>query len=71
MEVAGNAQSLAASLNHSAFNLANALGAYLGGWVLTQNMGWLAPIQIGSALSLSGLLIFIIALLIEKNSRKN
>ncbi len=71
MEVAGNAQSLAASLNHSAFNLANALGAYLGGWVLTQNMGWLAPIQIGSALSLSGLLIFIIALLIEKNSQKN
>lgn len=71
MEVAGNAQSLAASLNHSAFNLANALGAYLGGWVLTQNMGWLAPIQIGSALSLSGLLIFIIALLIEKNGQKN
>ncbi len=71
MEVAGNAQSLAASLNHSAFNLANALGAYWGGWVLTQNMGWLAPIQIGSALSLSGLLIFIIALLIEKNSQKN
>ena len=71
MEVAGNAQSLAASLNHSAFNLANALGAYLGGWVLTQNMGWLAPIQIGSALSLSGLIIFIIALLVEKNSQKN
>ncbi|TCB79676.1 MFS transporter [Acinetobacter sp. ANC 3781] len=71
MEVAGNAQSLAASLNHSAFNLANALGAYLGGWVLTQNMGWLAPIQIGSALSLSGLLIFIIALLVEKNGQKN
>lgn len=71
MEVAGNAQSLAASLNHSAFNLANALGAYLGGVVLTQNMGWLAPIQIGSALSLSGLIIFIIALLVEKNSQKN
>ena len=71
MEVAGNAQSLAASLNHSAFNLANALGAYLGGWVLTQNMGWLAPIQIGSALSLSGLLIFIIALFVEKNGQKN
>lgn len=69
MEVAGNAQSLAASLNHSAFNLANALGAYLGGVVLTQNMGWLAPIQIGSALSLSGLIIFIIALLVEKNSQ--
>lgn len=71
MEVAGNAQSLAASLNHSAFNLANALGAYLGGWVLTQNMGWLAPIQIGSALSLSGLLIFIITLFVEKNGQKN
>lgn len=28
MDVAGDAQTLAASLNHSAFNLANALGAF-------------------------------------------
>jgi DHA1 family inner membrane transport protein len=31
MDVAGDAQTLAAALNHSAFNTANALGAWLGG----------------------------------------
>ena len=31
MDVAGDAQTLAAALNHSAFNMANALGAWLGG----------------------------------------
>lgn len=70
MEVAGEAQSLAASLNHSAFNLANAIGAYLGGWVLTHNLGWLAPIQIGSILSLGGLIIIFIAFFVEKNQTK-
>ena len=69
MNVAGEAQGLAASLNHSAFNIANALGAYLGGWVLTHNLGWLAPIQIGSLLSLGGLVIFFIAYSIEKSNR--
>ncbi len=32
MDVAGEAQTLGAALNHSAFNAANALGPYLGGW---------------------------------------
>ncbi|EPG7852881.1 MFS transporter [Acinetobacter baumannii] len=71
MEVAGEAQSLAASLNHSAFNLANALGAYLGGWVLTHNLGWLAPIQIGSILSLGGLAILLIAFCMHKSQKFN
>ena len=33
MDTAAEAQTLAAALNHSAFNLANALGAWLGGMV--------------------------------------
>ncbi|MDR0237991.1 MFS transporter [Acinetobacter sp.] len=70
MEVADKAQSLAASLNHSAFNLANALGAYLGGWVLNHHLGWLAPIQIGTALSLGGLIIFMIAISIQKSQSR-
>ncbi|TCB78219.1 MFS transporter [Acinetobacter sp. ANC 4173] len=70
MHVAGDAQALAASLNHSAFNLANALGAFLGGWVLTHDMGWLAPIWIGSILSLGGLLILLIAFFVEKSTQK-
>lgn len=63
---AGNAQSLAASLNHSAFNFANALGAFLGGLTLEHNLGWLSPFGVGILLSLGGLLMFFIPLKIEK-----
>lgn len=68
MDIAGDAQTLAASLNHSAFNLANALGAFLGGWVLSHNMGWLAPIWVGFVLSLGGLIVLLIALAYAKYS---
>lgn len=65
MDVAGESQALAASLNHSAFNVANALGAFLGGFVITHQMGWTAPVWVGLALSLSGLLLFKLALSVE------
>ncbi|ATZ67097.1 MFS transporter [Acinetobacter haemolyticus] len=68
MDIAGDAQTLAASLNHSAFNLANALGAFLGGWVLSHNMGWLAPIWVGFVLSLGGLIVLLIAFAYAKYS---
>lgn len=68
MDIAGDAQTLAASLNHSAFNLANALGAFLGGWVLSHNMGWLAPIWVGFVVSLGGLIVLLIALAYAKYS---
>jgi len=51
--------------------LANALGAFLGGWVLSHNMGWLAPIWVGFVLSLGGLAILLIALAYAKYSQKN
>ncbi len=65
MDVAGESQALAASLNHSAFNVANALGAFLGGFVISHQMGWVAPVWVGLALSLSGLLLFKLALSVE------
>jgi DHA1 family inner membrane transport protein len=40
MDVAEDAQTLAAALNHSAFNIANALGAWLGGSVIALGLGW-------------------------------
>ena len=69
IDVSGEAQGRAASLNHSAFNMANALGAYLGGLVISQQLGWTAPIWLGVVLSLSGLLIFGLALAVEKRGR--
>lgn len=58
MDVAGDAQTLAAALNHSAFNLANALGAWLGGVTISLGLGWESTGWVGMLLALGGLLIF-------------
>jgi DHA1 family inner membrane transport protein len=58
MDVAGEAQVLAAALNHSAFNMANALGAWLGGVAITAGLGWTSTGWVGALLALAGLAIF-------------
>ncbi|WP_454689915.1 MFS transporter [Achromobacter aloeverae] len=55
MDVAGDAQTLAAALNHSAFNIANALGAWLGGLAIDAGLGWSSTGWVGSLLALAGL----------------
>jgi DHA1 family inner membrane transport protein len=55
MEVAGDAQMLGAALNHSALNLANALGAWLGGLVIAAGHGYRAPSAVGAGLAAFGL----------------
>lgn len=55
MSVAGEAQTLAASLNHSAFNLANAIGASLGGMVIAAGGGWASTGWVGAALATGGI----------------
>ncbi len=55
MDVAGDAQSLAAALNHSAFNVANALGPLLGGMAIAAGFGFTATGYVGCALALAGL----------------
>ncbi len=57
MDVAGDAQTLAAALNHSAFNFANALGAWLGGVSLAAGLGWASLGGVGALLSAAGLLV--------------
>lgn len=61
MDVAGDAQALAAALNHSAFNTANALGPFLGGLAIREGLGWTSTGPVGAALALLGFLIWIIA----------
>jgi len=61
------AQTLAASLNHSAFNAANALGAWLGGLAIISPLSWQGTGWVGCALSIVGLLLFWIT---KKHSRK-
>ncbi len=68
MDVAGDAQTLAAALNHSAFNAANALGAWLGGLVLAAGLGLTAPMWVAVGLTLAGLAIFLTAVALERRA---
>ena len=61
MDVAGRAQTLAAALNHSAFNAANALGPFLGGIAIAHGFGLASTGLVGSCLALSGLVIWAVA----------
>ena len=71
MQVAGKAQTLAATLNHSAFNIANALGAFLGAYVVQQGLPMTQTATYGAILPVLGMVIFIVALLKEVADRKN
>jgi MFS transporter, DHA1 family, inner membrane transport protein len=61
MDVAGDAQSLAAALNHSAFNVANALGPWLGGMAIAAGFGLESTGYVGCALALAGLAVWAIS----------
>ncbi len=67
MDVAADAQTLAAALNHAAFNLANALGAWLGGVVIAGGYGWTATGWVGAALAAGGFVVFGFSLLRQRN----
>jgi DHA1 family inner membrane transport protein len=66
MDVAGDAQGLAASLNHSAFNAANALGPFLGGLAIAHGYGWTSPGWVGSGLALGGLLLWMVSMAMDR-----
>jgi MFS transporter, DHA1 family, inner membrane transport protein len=61
MDVAGEAQALAAALNHSAFNTANALGPWLGGMAIAAGLGWTSTGWVGCGLALGGLVIWAVS----------
>ena len=67
MDVAGEAQALAAALNHSAFNTANALGPWLGGMAIAAGWGWTSTGYVGAALALGGLAVWCLAMLSARN----
>lgn len=62
MAAAGDAQMLGAALNHSSLNIANGLGAWLGGLVIAAGAGYAAPALVGAALAAAGLVIFLVGL---------
>ncbi|MDF0543441.1 MFS transporter [Sphingobium sp. H39-3-25] len=69
MDVAGDAQALAAALNHSAFNTANALGPWLAGLAVAGGYGLPSTGYVGSALALGGLAIWGLAMIDQRGRR--
>ena len=68
MAVAGPARTLGAAMNHSSLNLANALGAWAGGLVITAGYGLRAPALVGAALSLAGLAVLGVSLVVHRRT---
>ena len=66
MDVAADAQTLAAALNHSALNIANATGAWIGGLVIAAGLGYTAPAAAGAVLAALGLLILTISVVLQR-----
>lgn len=58
MDVAGDAQTLAAASHHAAFNVANALGPWLGGLAITAGFGWTSTGYVGAGTAALGLLLY-------------
>lgn len=70
MDVALGAQTLAAASNHSAFNIANALGPWLGGLAISAGLGWTSTGYIGAATAVCGLVVFAWAWHHERQTRE-
>ncbi len=68
MQVAGTAQTIGAAMNHASLNIANALGAWLGGLVVAAGFGYTAPSWVGAGLSVAGLLVLLASAALHRRS---
>lgn len=66
MDVAGDAQTLAAALHHAAFNAANALGPWLGGLAIAAGHGWTSTGWVGVGLALGGFAIWMVSWALDR-----
>ena len=66
MDVAHDAQTLAAALNHSSLNIGNATGAWVGGLVIATGYGYTAPAAAGALLAAAGLLVLTVSVLVQR-----
>ncbi|NYE63456.1 DHA1 family inner membrane transport protein [Duganella sp. 1224] len=66
MDVAGDAQTVAAALNHSAFNCANAIGAWCGGLAIAHGMRLQSTGPVGAALAMGGIAVLALSVWLER-----
>ncbi|MFS4105189.1 MFS transporter [Streptomyces sp. SID8499] len=66
LDQAHGAPTLASALNIGAFNLGNALSAWLGGLVIAAGFGYTAPNWVGAALAAGALLLAVLSAALER-----
>jgi DHA1 family inner membrane transport protein len=69
LSYADHAPTLASGANIAAFNLGNALGAWLGGLTIAAGLGYTSPLWVGSAMTVGALLIVAIAASTARRTR--
>ncbi|WP_153035885.1 MFS transporter [Amycolatopsis sp. YIM 10] len=69
MEKAGGTPSLVSAAVQSAFNIANSIGAYLGGLVIAGGLGLVAPNWVGASLAVLGLSIAVVSGLLDRREQ--
>ncbi|MBB3049045.1 DHA1 family inner membrane transport protein [Prauserella isguenensis] len=69
MEKAGGSPSLVSAAIQSAFNIANSIGAYLGGVVIAGGLGLVSPNVVGALLAALGLSLAVVAALTERKEK--
>ncbi|CCH69565.1 putative transporter [Phycicoccus elongatus Lp2] len=67
--VANSAKTLGAASAHASLNIANAVGAWLGGIVIARGHGYAAPSLVGAVLALGGLVVFGLSILFHKREQ--
>lgn len=67
---AKEAPTVASGVNIAAFNLGNALGAWLGGMTLGSGFGFVSPLWVGSGLSFVALILLLLGSIGQKSSHR-
>ncbi|MFD7015151.1 MFS transporter [Streptomyces sp. NPDC059928] len=68
LDQAAGAPTLASAVNIGAFNLGNALSAWLGGLVIAAGLGYTAPNWVGAALAVSALVLAFVSSGLERRT---
>lgn len=71
MEVAGEAKTLGAAMNHASLNVANALGAWLGGLVIAAGYGYRSTALVGVVLSVAGFAVLVASAMVHVRSTRS
>ncbi len=66
MQVSRDAPTMGAAMNHASLNIANALGAWLGGLVIAAGWGFRAPGIVGAGLSVLGVALLLASAVLQR-----